>query len=379
FNQQTGCKFTTCRMPIGASDFATEWYSLNENDGDFAMEQFSVERDEQALIPYIQAAQEIYPELDVWASPWSPPSWLKVNNHYACLSDPKVNDLGPNGEGEEMQNMFRMEPKYLQAYALYFSKFVQAYGEKGINISNIHVQNEPNSCQNFPSCIWRPEALAEFIGGYLGPQFEKDNIEAGIWLGTVERPQMERIDPILQDEQAGKYIKGVGFQWAGKGAIPSVNDKYPDMDLIQTETECGDGSNDWAAAVYTFSLIKHYFDNGVNAYTYWNMILDETGKSQWGWKQNSMITIDKANKTYTYNPEFHLMKHFSYFVAPGSVSLDMTTQENVLAFKSGDKVVLFTYNPNPDDEVVELRIDDIQQKVTIPAASFNTFVIELNA
>jgi len=37
----------------------------------------------------------------------------------------------------------------------------------------VHVQNEPNSCQNFPSCIWTPEALATFIGKYLGPEFEK--------------------------------------------------------------------------------------------------------------------------------------------------------------------------------------------------------------
>jgi len=52
---------------------------------------------------------------------------------------------------------------------------------------------------------------------------------------------------------------------------------------MQTETECGNGSNNWAAARHTWDLIKHYFENGASAYMYWNMVLDETGSSRWGW------------------------------------------------------------------------------------------------
>ncbi|HIZ55527.1 MAG TPA: glycosyl hydrolase, partial [Firmicutes bacterium] len=51
---EEGCNFTYCRMPIGASDFAESWYSLNETENDFSMEHFTIERDKKCLIPYIQ-------------------------------------------------------------------------------------------------------------------------------------------------------------------------------------------------------------------------------------------------------------------------------------------------------------------------------------
>lgn len=62
-------RFSICRLPIGASDYALEWYSLNETDGDYAMEHFSIERDRKYLIPYIREALKLNPELKLFASP----------------------------------------------------------------------------------------------------------------------------------------------------------------------------------------------------------------------------------------------------------------------------------------------------------------------
>lgn len=373
FNPENGCKFNICRMPIGANDYAVDWYSHNETSGDYAMEYFSIERDKQRLIPYIKAAQKILPDLKIWGSPWCPPSWMKTNNHYACRPD-VVNDLKAEGAGEEMISQFRMEKSYLNAYALYFSKFIKAYQAEGIDIYAVHVQNEPNSCQNFPSCIWRPNDLATFIGNYLGPQFEKDQLATEIWLGTIERPQIERITPILGNPEAAKYITGVGFQWAGKGAIAEVQQKYPGFKLMQTETECGNGSNDWDAAEHTFELMKHYFSNGANAYMYWNMVLNETGKSQWGWKQNSMISIHSETKEISYNKEFYLIKHFSAFIEPGAHKIE-TSNENCFAFKNNNSVVIIIYN-NAEEVEQSFQLENTKFSVTLEAKSFNTFVIK---
>lgn len=379
FDTIDGCKFNICRMPIGASDFAVDWYSHNEVADDFEMKHFSIDRDKKRMIPYINFAKKYNPELKIWASPWCPPSWMKTNNHYACRPAP-VNDLTEEGRGKEkdampVETLFRMEDKYLSAYALYFSKFVDAYKNQGIDIYAVHVQNEPNSCQNFPSCIWKPSSLATFIGDYLGPQFAKDGIESEIWLGTIERPQIERIDRIVQHPEANKYIAGIGFQWGGKGAIPDAHKKYPDYKLMQTETECGNGDNDWAAAENTFSLMKHYFNNGANSYMYWNMILNETGKSQWGWKQNSMVTIDSQTKEVSYNPEFYLMKHFSRFIEPGSVKV-VSSDENCLAFKGPDSIIVIYYNQGGATEK-QFVIDDLNLEVTLAEKSFNTFIVEI--
>lgn len=381
FSPEEGCKFNLCRMPIGANDYAVDWYSHNETEGDFAMENFSIARDKQRLIPYIHEAQKINPDIQVWASPWCPPSWMKHNKHYACRADAEVNDLAPElSSMEELVSRFITEPEYFKAYALYFSKFVKAYEKEGIEISAVHVQNEPNSAQNFPSCVWKPQDLGILIADHLAPQFEKDGIEADIWLGTIERPQIERVDDVLQYKNVLDIVKGVGFQWAGKGVIPEVNRKYPQLQLMQTETECGDGSNDWEAAEYTFSLMKHYFENGANAYLYWNMVLDETGKSQWGWKQNSMISIDSNTKEITYNPEFYLMKHLSAFVKPGDVKLDVSgNDENALVFYAEDtnEVKVISYNEGGVNRVLNLAIHDENISVELDAKSFNTLVIQL--
>lgn len=376
FDTITGCRFTIYRMPIGANDYAVDWYSYNETPDDFEMKNFSLDRDQKRLIPYIKAAQTYNPNLKVWASPWCPPSWMKTNHHYACASNLHFNDLAADQQGVEMKTQFRMESKVLAAYALYFEKFVQGYKNEGIPISEVHVQNEMNSCQSFPSCIWRPEDMATFIGGYLGPKFEADGIQTQIWLGTIERPQVERVDTILHSKEAGKYIKGVGFQWAGKGAIAEVHRKYPKMKLMQTETECGDGSNNWKAAEHTFDLMKHYFRNGANAYMYWNMVLDETGKSQWGWKQNSMISIDKASGKVTYNPEFYLMKHLSYFVEPGSRYIPVSSDPNCLAFVKGDHLVILYYNSGAE-KLASFAVKGKCFSVNLKPKSLNTFQLKI--
>ena len=381
FSQDSGCKFSLCRMPIGANDYAVDWYSHNETEGDFAMENFSIDRDKKRLVPYIKEAQKINPDVAVWASPWCPPSWMKHSKHYACKANPEFNDLPEAwSTTEELVSRFITEPAYFEAYALYFSKFVQAYADEGIDISAVHVQNEYNSAQNFPSCVWNPQDLGVFIADYLGPKFKADQLDTEIWLGTVERPQLERVVDVVEYKNAKDYVKGIGFQWAGKGAIESVHAKYPDMELMQTETECGDGSNDWKAAEYTFNLMKHYFENGANSYMYWNMVLDETGKSQWGWKQNSMISIDSNSKAITYNPEFYLMKHLSAFVMPGSVKIDTDgNDEQAIVFynKAENKVVVLAYNDAVEAKEFQFNINDKQVKSSFAAKSFNTITITL--
>ncbi|HEX2395465.1 MAG TPA: hypothetical protein VHI78_08965, partial [Bacteroidales bacterium] len=205
FDKQSGLRLNICRMPIGANDYAQNYYSLNDSAGDFTMEHFSIKRDLENLIPYIKSAMKYNPELKIWGSPWTPPSWMKTNNHYACRPD-IVNDMTPDQAGQEGITQFRMTPEYLNAYALYFIKYIRSYRKEGINITGIHVQNEMNSCQNFPSCIWTARDLGQFIGYYLGPAMKKEIPDAEIWYGTYERPWVEKIDTVMADMGIAKFI-----------------------------------------------------------------------------------------------------------------------------------------------------------------------------
>ncbi len=138
---EEGVRFSLGRTPVACSDYSFGYYSYNDVKDDYTMRNFSIDRDRFILIPYIKEALKLRPDLKMWASPWTPPAWMKVNEHYSQKSsgiegtdighnrlDPARNVLG-NVTG------FKMQQGYLQAYALYFSKYVQAYKKNGITIS----------------------------------------------------------------------------------------------------------------------------------------------------------------------------------------------------------------------------------------------------
>ncbi len=370
-----GANFSYNRLPIGASDYSLDFYSFNETKNDFEMKNFSIERDKNCLIPYIKSAQKYNASMNFFASPWCPPSWMKANDDYASLSSEKYNKLPKSLESVTGTTGFKMQKGILQSYALYFSKFFDAYDAEGIIIRDLHVQNEVLAEQIFPSCIWQPQDLALFIGDYLGPQFEREKRNVNIWFGTLNVPEFKYVQTAMNNAKAAKYIKGFGFQWDGKKIIADVRQAYPHLQLIQTENECGGGENNWQSAEYTWSLIKHYLNNGAQAYLYWNFILETPGISHWGWVQNSMVTINKTTKEVIYNPEYYLMKHFSHFVKPGASLIAVADNSDLLAFKNPDgKIIAVIANMKDSDKKVSLKINDNYLNISIKAKSFNTVV-----
>jgi glucosylceramidase len=376
-----GANFTICRMPVGANDFSREWYSYNEMDSDFEMKNFSIANDRETLIPFIKAAQKENPALKIWASPWSPPTWMKDNKHYACSPLNSLfykTDIRPEQYRTEGMNMFIQEDAYFKAYSLYFSKFIEAYRIEGINIFMVMPQNEFNSCQPFPSCTWTSSGLAVFVGKYLGPAMKNLGIE--VMFGTFERPNAALVDTILTDLDCKKYVSGVGFQWAGKEAIGSIHQRYPNMKIFQTEQECGNGQNDWNGCIYSWELMKHYFNNGTNAYDYWNISLETGGMSRWGWRQNSLVTVDKETQTFKFTYEYYLLKHVSHYVLPNARFLSVTGEfTDMLAFQNPDgKYILILYNTHDSEVKKSIRLGDKQISIVMKPQSINTVVLTGN-
>lgn len=371
-----GANFSYCRIPVGANDYSLSYYSCNDVAEDYLMSNFNIDRDRYILIPYIKEAQRIRPDLKIWASPWSPPAWMKVNSHYA-LSNGKINgnSNGLTKEKELLNNStaFRMETACLNAYALYLSKFVQAYKKEGIDLKAINVQNEIVYSPHWSSCTWRSEDLAYFIKGFLGPQFHKDSLSTEIWLGTINSADPNYVRTVLNDKSCAKYIFGIGFQWDAKQSIPLISKEYPQYRMMQTESECGNGEKNWKSAEYTWSLINHYLSNGVNSYMYWNMVLDDSGKSTWDWHQNMLISINKNTKEVIYYPEYYIMKHLSHFVLPGAYRLKTSGGKDHLAFINPDgTIALILVNTSETNKKLTINVSDKTLDITVKAKSFNT-------
>lgn len=373
--KEENCGFTIGRVPIGANDFSLEWYSCDEADNDYDLEHFTIDRDKKYTIPYIKEALMRQPEIMMFASPWSPPTWMKTK---------KVYNYGT----------LRMEDKVLDAYARYLVKFVEEYKKEGVTIHQIHVQNEPMADQKFPSCLWTGEQIRDFIKNHLGPVVEKNSKDTEVWVGTINGPFVDFMmgqmgapfteyydqfeNTILCDKEARKYITGLGFQWGGKHSIEQTVLSYPELRYMQTESECGDGQNTWEHAEYIFRQMWHYFRHGVESYLYWNMALPEGGISTWGWTQNSLITIQEETGKIIYQPEFYFMKHFSHFVKKGARVLETAGRwaSNSIVFENPDgKLVIVVGSNMNQSRTFSFKDGERSFSATIEPHSIHTFVV----
>ncbi|MBU3154953.1 glycoside hydrolase family 30 protein [Clostridium estertheticum] len=375
FNE-SGCAFNVGRLPMGASDYALEWHSYDETPGDYELKNFSITRDKEYLLPYLKEAIKRSPEMALFASPWSPPTWMKTKRAY---------------------NFGKLiwEEKNLKAYANYFIKYLESYQNEGIKVEQVHVQNEPVADQKFPSCIWTGKELRDFIKHYLGPLMKKKGMNTELWLGTINGPFFDFmlegcapfsefydqfVNTVLADKEARKYISGVGFQWGGKHVIEQAELSYPELRFMQTENECGDGNNTWEHAEYVYGLFWQFFQHGVESYVYWNMVLPEGGVSTWGWKQNSLITIDAETKKVIYQPEYYVMKHFSHFIKKGAKKVvtkgHWTSNSVVFENPNGDLVVIVG-NAMDTDREFTFKCDGESFSTVIKQHSINTFCVSI--
>lgn len=364
-----GCAFTMGRIPIGSSDFALDWYSLDETPGDLDLKNFSIARDEKSLIPYIKAAMAVRPTLKCWGSAWSPPTWMKTNNNYS-------------------KGSIKWDRAILQSYATYLARWVEAYRADGINVFAVFTQNEPNILNNYPTCLWTGSQLREFVAEYLGPTLRDRKTNVELWLGTLNGDPAnggdntnDRLVAVLEDPKANTFITGVSFQYDKRNLIGSASVLYPDKKLMQSETECNNGKNSWDDAERLFGLMKSYLGDNANSYFAWNMVLDETGLSTWKWRQNALITVDHNTGKVTFNGEYYVMRHFSQYVKPGAKRVLSTGPwGDRMAFVNPDgSTVLVIGNSSPQPQDVRLnlgsRSEDNTIKVALAPHSVNTFVL----
>ncbi|HEY6726472.1 MAG TPA: glycoside hydrolase family 30 protein [Polyangiaceae bacterium] len=361
FDAEEGANFAYGRIPIGASDYSMSWYTLAETTNDYAMEDFSIARDQEMLIPFIKAAQEIKSDLRFFASPWVVPSWMM--------------DSGRN---------MRSDAQTLEAHALYFAKFVEAYAVEGIEVEAIHTQNEPG----YARVHWTHELFIDFIKSYLGPEFEESNVSAEIWCGTMSHPDDADIaTTIANDPEAMEYVKGFGLQWNLQSTVATLAAKAP---VMQTEHKCGNynfesdywdqsrydpnkAQNDHLYGEESWQNIRDWVVAGVNSYIAWNMVLDTVGKSLDGWPQNALLVVDRAAQTLIVTPAYYTFRHFSQYIAPGATRIAISGSDDALAFKNPDgSVVTEVYNSGESAKTLAVAVSGGTYQFEVPAHGWAT-------
>ena len=397
-------RFTRGRLTMNANDYSRAWYSCDTVAGDFQLKHFNIEHDKQNVIQLIKMAQKWQPRMSFWVSPWSPPSWMKINQDYpVCSSEwnnqPKEKDYllfddGGMPDPDEMQfngerggvfprklasqNYFIQDPRYLQSYANMFCKFIDLYVEENIPIDMVMYQNEAYSYTPYPGCAWTAEGTIRFNRDYLAPTLKKNHPEVKLYLGTFNTNRQDYVQKIVNGLSG--TVEGLGFQWEGRENLDYMREHHPDLHLIQTESECGNGSMDWRAGEHTFYLLHEYIGRGCDEYFIWNFILCDNGRSSWGWRQNALVQVLSSNHTYRYTPEYYAVKHFSRFVEPGSTLLaflpwskEKSTQ--AIAFQRPDgKHVVICGNTSDNSQTISYQVGKKYLNITLNPHSFNTFV-----
>ncbi|WP_405607922.1 glycoside hydrolase family 30 protein [Polaribacter sp. Asnod1-A03] len=367
FNTTDGSGLSNCRTAVGSSDFGLSAYSYSETPGDYTMEHFSIAREKSTLIPFLQAAYKVNPQLKMFASPWSPPGWMKESGTM------------DGGDKNVEQNILKKDPKIYEAYALYFAKYIKAYKENGITIDRLVIQNETDMNPGYPGNDMQPEEMADLVSDYIIPQFKESNIDTELWAGSF-RGKRKDAQKFMSLEKS-KNVTGVGLQYCPPSTMEELLENHPDIKIMHTEGRCDDGKNSMKQARKRFSEVSDWLNSGSENFCYWNIILNETSTSGWGWKQNSLININRTSGELTYNSDYAPISLLSQYIRPGDQSLVVNTPENkkAIAVKNKDRVVVFLENNEAMAATQNIELKGKTYAVNLPAESLCAFVFKNKA
>ncbi|WP_117882432.1 glycoside hydrolase family 30 protein [Aureibaculum luteum] len=364
FSMTKGSGFSNCRTAVGSSDFGLSAYSYSQTPNDYKMKNFSVAREELTLIPFLQAAYKENPELKMFASPWSPPGWMKESGKM------------DGGDIMKEKNVLKSDPKIYKAYALYFAKYIKSYLEQGIPINRLIIQNETDMNPKYPGCDMQPEQMEDLISNYIIPQMKKSKLDVEIWAGSF-RGKRKDAQKFMSLEGA-ENVQGVGLQYCPQSTMNELRTKHAGIKMMHTEGRCENGENSMKQAQNRFSEVSDWINSGTENYCYWNIILNETSTSGWGWKQNSLININRQTGNITYNPDYAPISLLSQYIRPGDQSVMVKTPENkkAIAVKNENRVVVFLENKETEVSIQSIDISGEKYTVELPAQSLCAFVFK---
>ena len=372
-----GIGLSVARLCIGSCDYAAELYSYDDVPFDTELKHFSIEKDEKYIIPMIKEILAINPDLYLFASPWSPPGWMKT---------------------EGMMCGGYMRDQFVDCYADYIIKFIKAYEAHGIKISAITPQNEPNTQQKgqMPACVWHPETEAKFIK-ILKKKLDDNGMDVKIWMfdhsfyGTTR--VLWQLDNI---EGLAECCDSVAFHYYASyiEETKAITKKYPELKLQFTEGGprlTDHYATDWCKWGI---MIAEALSCGYNSFTGWNLMLNEMGGPNIGpFPCGGLVTRNSITGELSFSGQYKAFEHIAPYITPESDVYPLTVGEYfgqpihqypkrkeapvgfVIDNHDGKKVAI-VINPNSERYQTQLVIDGVYWYAELMPESICTFIIE---
>jgi len=391
FDPVTGDGLDYLRQPIGASDFvATADYTYDDlpaGQTDYAQQHFSIAHDQAQILPLLRQAEALNPHLQIIASPWSPPAWMKTNG--SLIGGRLIDD-----------------PRIYRSYALYLLKFVQAYKANGVHVDAITVQNEPQNRtpSGYPGTDM-PSAQEEKVISNLGPMLRAAGLRTQIFAydhNWTEHPNDVAATPPdetadinaypqnVLNSAAAKYVAGVAYHcyFGDPSAMTTLHNQFPDKAIYFTEcsgSQSADPANTfsdtlkWHARNLIIGSPRNWAETVIN----WNLALDPSGGPHVGGCATCtpIVTVGPGD-TVTRNAEYYTLGHLARFVQPGAVRIASTSfgttgwngQVMDVAFRNPDgSTVLVAHNENDNPSTFGVREGGQAFSYTLPGGALATF------
>jgi glucosylceramidase len=369
FCASTGHGYTLCRVHMNSCDFSLGNYAHVPTPGDVALAGFSIDRDRQALLPFIQAALRVARRpVQLLVSPWSPPAWMKSNG--------------------QMNHGGSLLPQYRDAWAGCFVRFIQAYEAEGVPIWGVSVQNEPAATQTWDSCRYSAEEERDFVRDHLGPALAQaglGHIKIVVWDHNRDL-LVQRASVMYNDAQAARYVWGTGFHWYGEDhfeQVQAVHDAWSDKQLLFTEgcQEGGPHHGSWALGErYARSII-----NDLNRWTVgwidWNLLLNHSGgPNHVGNLCSAPVLASPAGDELQHQSSYYYLGHFARFIRPGAHRVLCAASRQALettAFQNTDgSLAVVVLNRTEQAIDFALQVGQWQAQTHLPARALATFVVD---
>jgi len=368
FGPPPGLNLNMARLTIGASDFSLQQYTLDDvpfGQVDPDLQHFNTAANLRDLIPTVREALAVNPGLQVVASPWSAPAWMKTS----------ANLIGGT-----------LLEQYESTYAQYLLKYVDTYRSYGIPIFALTLQNEPGFVPvTYPGMELSAEQRARIIAQYLGPALASRKPRTRIlgWDHNWDEP--DQPSSVLADPDASPYVDGIAWHCyrGSPSAQTEVHLAYPKKDAYITECSGGDWESSRNGELLWFArdLLLAGLRNWARGVIYWNLALDEHHGPHSGGCDTckGMVTIDSQTGAVSRNDYYYAFAHFSRFVLPGAVRVNSSTTikglANVAFRNAADgSIVLVLVNGRTDTQRVSVMQDKTRFQYTLPPESVATFV-----
>jgi glucosylceramidase len=339
-----GCRYNLGRVTIGSCDFSLGEYDYSQKDD---LSDFSLRHDEREIIPFLLDASKAR-SLMLLASSWSPCARWKDNN-----------DKCHGGHLKDGAYDF---------YASYLAQYCVSMEKKGLEISAMTIQNEPEAIQVWESCLFDEKAE-----GRLAKELHAHNPLVKLYLWDHNRDAIvRRAQNLFADDAVKQSAYGLAYHWYDgdqNAELSIVGALYPDKPLLFTEG-CVElrslGSLNPSSAVGNFDSAIRYARNyildinyGSTGFIDWNLLLDNKGgPNHVGNYCEAPIMSDGFSLRV--NASFYAIKHFSHFIDPGAKRISLISHSDVLgcAIRNPDSSIVVIFLNISSAKSVSFEIDN---------------------